>query len=109
MRTRYLLGAGVALAMAFSWADAQAQWLPTPGGPGAIYFGIEGGYTNLQDATGHIVGNGVGVKERFNDGYNVGARAGYEWGPFRFEEEFRYQHNSLERLDIGGTTFARGD
>jgi outer membrane protein OmpA-like peptidoglycan-associated protein len=95
--------------MAFSWADAQAQWFPTPGGPGAIYFGIEGGYTNLEDATGHIVGTGVGVKERFNDGYNVGARAGYEWGPFRFEEEFRYQHNSLNSLSVGGLTATRGD
>ena len=40
MRTRYLLGASVALAMAFSWADAQAQWFPLPTGPGSIYFGV---------------------------------------------------------------------
>ena len=43
MRKRILLGAGVAIAMAFSWADAQAQWFVMPSGPGALYFGIEGG------------------------------------------------------------------
>ena len=52
MRNRYLIGAGVALAMALSWADARAQLFPLPTGPGTIYFGVEGGYTNLEDATG---------------------------------------------------------
>ena len=102
MRTRYLLGASVALAMAFSWADAQAQWFPLPTGPGSIYFGVEGGYTNLDDQTGHIVGTGIGVRERFDDGYNVGARAGYEWGPWRLEEEFRFQQNGINNISIGG-------
>jgi OmpA-OmpF porin, OOP family len=111
MRTRYLLGAGVALAMAFSWADAQAQWFPLPTGPGAIYFGVEGGYTNLEDTTGHIVGTTVGVRQNYNDGFNVGARAGYEWGPFRFEEEFRFQQNGITRLTVGplATTAVKGD
>ena len=40
MRNRYLLGAGVALAVALSWADARAQLLAMPSGPGALYFGI---------------------------------------------------------------------
>jgi OOP family OmpA-OmpF porin len=110
MRTRYLLGASVALAMAFSWADAQAQWFPLPTGPGSIYFGVEGGYTNLEDQTGHIVGTAVGAKERFDDGYNVGARAGYEWGPWRLEEEFRFQQNGINRLTIGPfSTASKGD
>jgi OOP family OmpA-OmpF porin len=89
--------------MAFSWADAQAQWFPLPTGPGSIYFGVEGGYTNLEDQTGHIVGAGagVGVGQRFDDGYNVGARAGYEWGPWRLEEEFRFQQNGISRLTVG--------
>ena len=56
MRNRYLIGAGVALAMALSWADARAQLFPLPTGPGTIYFGVEGGYTNLEDATGRVVG-----------------------------------------------------
>ncbi len=111
MRTRYLLGASVALAMAFSWADAQAQWFALPSGPGSIYFGVEGGYSGLEDSTGHIVGTGIGIKERHDDGYNVGARAGYEWGPWRFEEEFRFQQNGVTSLNVGGfnVTTARGD
>ena len=108
MRTRYLLGAGVALAMAFSWADAQAQWFPLPTGPGTIYFGVEGGFTSLQDASGHVVGTAIPVKERWDDGFNVGARAGYEWGPFRFEEEFRFAQNTLTRFAVDGAVGTRG-
>jgi len=110
MRTRYLLGASVALAMAFSWADAQAQWFPLPTGPGSIYFGVEGGYTNLDDQTGHIVGTRFGTNERFNDGYNVGARAGYEWGSWRLEEEFRFQQNGITNFNLSGFgVAAKGD
>src|SRR5437762_12016302 len=87
MRKRFLLGAGVAIAMAFSWASAQAQLFLMPSGPGALYFGIEGGWTSLQDATGRT--GGFNFTQKFNDGFNVGARAGYEWGPLRFEEEFK--------------------
>jgi len=108
MRTRYLVGAGVALAMAFSVAEAQAQWFPLPSGPGTIYFGVEGGYTNLQDASGHVVGTSIPVRERWDDGFNVGARAGYEWGPFRFEEEFRFAQNALTRFSVDGLTGTRG-
>ena len=111
MRIRNLLGVSVALAMGFSWADAQAQWFPLPTGPGSIYFGVEGGYTSFAGyQTGHIVGTGIGVQESFDDGYNVGARAGYEWGPFRFEEEFRFQQNGINRLTVGPlATTAVGD
>jgi outer membrane protein OmpA-like peptidoglycan-associated protein len=108
MRNRYLIGAGVALAMALSWADARAQLFPLPTGPGTIYFGVEGGYTNLEDATGRVVGTNVGVRQRWDDGYNVGARAGYEWGPWRLEEEFRFQQNGINSLSVGGVTLRRG-
>ena len=58
MRKRILLGAGVAIAMALSWADAQAQWFVMPSGPGAYYFGIEGGWTaltgNVSDRVGSV-------------------------------------------------------
>jgi OOP family OmpA-OmpF porin len=102
MRHRYLLGAGVALAVAMSWANAQATglgFLSMPGGPGAWYFGGEGGWTMLEDQTGRI--GPFPIKQTFNDGFNVGARAGYAWGPWRFEEEFRFQQNGQDRLSIG--------
>jgi outer membrane protein OmpA-like peptidoglycan-associated protein len=105
MRKRNLLGAGVALAMALSWADAQAQLFNMPSGPGALYFGIEGGWTALTgNATGRV--GAVGISERYTDGYNVGARAGYEWGPLRFEEEFSFAPNKLNGLTVGGVPLA---
>ena len=101
MRNRYLLGAGVALAVALSWADAQAQLFVGPGGPGAWYFGGETGWTMLENQTGHTTG-GIKVKESWGDGWGVGARTGYEWGPWRLEEEFRFITNGLSSLTIGG-------
>jgi outer membrane protein OmpA-like peptidoglycan-associated protein len=98
-----MLGAGVALAVALSWADARAQLFAAPAGPGAWYLGGEGGWTSLDSPqTGsirHTTPNGtihdVGFRQSFDDGFNVGVRAGYEWGPWRFEEEFRFQQNGI--------------
>jgi len=104
MRHRYLLGAGVALAVALSWADAQAQLLVAPSGPGAWYFGGQGGWTNLDDQSGGVglkAGGSIRVKESWDDGFNAGVRAGYEWGPWRFEEEFSFQSNGLHSLSLG--------
>src|SRR5919205_1588695 len=75
MRKRILLGAGVAIAMALRWADAQAQWFVMPSGPGAYYFGIEGGWTALTGNVTDRVGS-FKLKESLSDGFNVGARAG---------------------------------
>jgi outer membrane protein OmpA-like peptidoglycan-associated protein/opacity protein-like surface antigen len=33
-----------------------------------------------------------------NSGFNAGVRGGYAWGPWRFEEEYRYQYNSVSNL-----------
>src|SRR6476661_1470924 len=96
MKMRILRGAVAAVAMAFSWTTAQAQLSFLPAG-GAPYFGIEGGWTGLNDATDHLRG-GSGFKETFDTGYNVGARAGYEWGPWRLEEEFNFGTNKLTGL-----------
>ena len=96
MRNRFLLGAGVALAVALSWADAQAQLFAMPSGPGAWYFGGEGGWTSLEDASDSVAG--VGFSQKFSDGFNVGARAGYEWGPLRFEEEFSFRQNGIRNV-----------
>ena len=40
----------------------------------------------LENAKGNAAG--VQTTQHFNDGFNIGARAGYEWGPWRLEEEF---------------------
>jgi len=105
MRGRFLVGAGVAIAMACSWASAQAQLFAMPSGPGALYFGIEGGWTSLADTnkTGRL--GFVNGTRKFDDGFNVGARAGYEWGPLRFEEEFSYGSNQSSSVRLLGTNF----
>ena len=46
MTNRSLLGAGIALAVAFGGAQAHAQLFPA-GAPGAWYIGPEGGWTSL--------------------------------------------------------------
>jgi outer membrane protein OmpA-like peptidoglycan-associated protein len=109
MSNRYLLGAGVAVAVAFSWANAQAQLLG-PGGPGAWYFGGETGWTMLEDQTGTLTVKGApdpsaALGQGFNDGFNAGVRAGYEWGPWRFEEEFRFMENPLSSVTLGPSLF----
>ncbi len=108
MRNRYLLGAGIALAVALSWADAQAQLFATPAGPGVWYFGGEGGWTSL-DSFGKSIA-GISATTHVNDGFNVGARAGYEWGPWRFEEEFSFRQNGITHISAGGlSTTANGN
>ena len=105
MRNRYLLGAGVAFAVALSWADAQAQLLPMPTGPGAWYFGGGGGWTSLESPQTGTLG-GASFRQRFSDGYSIGARVGYEWGPLRFEEEFRFQQNGIAGVGAGAVNVA---
>jgi OOP family OmpA-OmpF porin len=104
MRKYYLLGIGVALAMAFGWASAQAQLLLMPGGPGVPYFGIEGGWTSLESHKSHI--GPISLNRSFNDGFNVGGRVGYEWGPWRFEEEFNFANNKNHTVCTLGVCFS---
>ena len=40
---------------------------------------------------------------RFNGGFNTGVRGGYEWGPWRFEEEYSYRQNGAR--DVVGSNF----
>jgi OOP family OmpA-OmpF porin len=103
MKNRCLLGAWVALAMAFGGVQAQAQMFgPYP--PGAFYLGPEGGWTHLtsqnpsvtiQGPSGYIVGNQVNRQINYNAGFNAGVRAGYAWGPWRFEGEYSYRNNNV--------------
>jgi OmpA-OmpF porin, OOP family len=123
MINRFLLGAGVALAVALGGVQAQAQWnLFGPYPPGAFYLGPEGGWTHLSSRTntGNFTAFPGGKAHTFafsetsnyNAGYNAGVRAGYEWGPWRFEEEYSYRNNGLSsfsgtvgRFGLPGTNF----
>jgi opacity protein-like surface antigen len=91
--------------MMFGLADAQAQWFVTPSGPGTLYFGVEGGWTHLDDVKASV-GNSVGINQKYDEGFNIGARAGYEWGPLRFEEEFNFGNNHLNKLSGAGFSLA---
>ena len=103
MNNRYLLGAGVALAIVFGGAEAHAQFFgPYP--PGAFYLGPEGGWTHLtsqnpsvtiQGPSGYIVGNQVNRQINYSAGFNAGGRIGYMWGPWRFEGEYSYRNNNV--------------
>ena len=110
MTNRWLLGAGVALAVMFGGAQAHAQLLPwnQPGVVGAWYIGPEGGWTSLTSqsqstSSVHFTGPdggtfstpGFNATPNTDSGFNVGARGGYQWGPWRLEEEYSYRHNSL--------------
>src|SRR6266481_3056269 len=111
MRKRYLLGAGVALAVAFGCAEAHAQWGPYPG---VWYIGPEGGWTSLGNENYNITnfGNNLGVnrlRTSYDSGYNVGARGGYQWGPWRFEEEYSYRHNGLSNFLGSGNGLFTGN
>jgi len=76
-----------------------------PSGPGAWYFGVEGGWTSLADTTKDGRFGNVSFTRKFDDGFNVGARAGYEWGPWRLEEEFSYGSNHSGSVRALGTNF----
>ena len=90
-------GFGIATAAAIVAAlisPAQAQLVAS--GPGSFYIGGEGGWTQLNNST--LTGNGAVAHETFADGYNVGGRAGYQMGPWRFEGEFAYRLNDEQSL-----------
>jgi outer membrane protein OmpA-like peptidoglycan-associated protein len=113
MTNRCLLGAGVALAVALGGAQAHAQLFPwnQQGVAGAWYIGPEGGWTSLNsNNSGTVTGvsftgpNGgtfttpgtANPARNFASGFNVGARGGYQWGPWRLEEEYSYRNNQTD-------------
>lgn len=129
MKSRYLLGAGAAVAMALSGAGANAQFAFL-GGPYPItyYVGPEGGWTSLPNqhdsiatavpfnvsTTGANTGpffNSFTASNRYNSGFNAGARLGLQYGPVRVEEEYSYSHNGLSSFSsfygtlLPGTSF----
>jgi OmpA-OmpF porin, OOP family len=119
MKSRYLLGAGAALAVAFGCAEANAQfaWMGGPY-PSLFYVGPEGGWTSLSNHRDAIttvpfrvdnagVVNNTGPffnsfsgSARYNSGFNAGGRVGVQWGPWRLEEEYSYRHNGLSSFGV---------
>jgi OOP family OmpA-OmpF porin len=129
MKSRYLLGAGAALAVAFGCAEANAQfaWLGGPY-PVTFYVGPEGGWTKLTDQTDKItttpfradVGpagftppagpffSNFNAKAKYDSGFNAGGRLGLQYGPLRVEEEYSYRHNGLSTSTNTNAFFSSG-
>ena len=92
-RTASAIGVSLAMSYALCAFDAQAQV--------GFYFGPEGGWTGLQGTKSSITGTNpvtgqsvtFPINQSFDSGWNVGARAGYQWGPWRFEGEYSHREN----------------
>lgn len=84
-------------------AMALALTLFAPGSRAQLYLGAEGGWTGLPDQTDTIAG-ATSVMGRFNGGFNAGIRGGWEWGAWRFEEEYSYRQNDARDLVGSGFT-----
>ena len=112
MTNRYLLGAGVALAVALGGAQAHAQLFPwnQQGVPGlGISAPRAAGPASTATTRARYRGSvsqgptvvplpprGLANPQRnFDSGFNAGARGGFQWGPWRLEEEYSYRHNGL--------------
>jgi OOP family OmpA-OmpF porin len=131
MKSRYLLGAGAALAVVFGCAEANAQfaWMGGPY-PTLFYVGPEGGWTSLANQkdtitttpfrvdSGLVPANGpffsrFNGSARYDSGFNAGGRLGLQYGPWRVEEEYSYRHNGLSSFggffNPGGTNAFSGE
>jgi opacity protein-like surface antigen len=94
-----MFSALMATAPLFFAFDADAQF----------YLGAEGGWTGLQGTKSSITGTNsvtgrtviVPVDQSFNDGFNVGARLGYQWNAFRFEAEYSHRENTSNATTLG--------
>ena len=98
MRVTMAASACLVMAMAMSATAARAQ---------IFYLGGEGGWSVLENERDRAPGFAP-VRKRFDSGFAAGARAGYEWGPWRFEEEYVYHSNDLTGFRIGGVPATGG-
>ena len=91
MRISLVTGASFAFFLGSVSSGAWAQY----------YIGAEAGWTGLPYQTDTIEGLGP-VSVQFNAGFNVGARGGYQLGPWRFEEEYSYHRNNAAAYGVLG-------
>jgi len=63
------------------------------------YLGAQAGWTGLPYQTDTIDGLGP-IPVKFNAGYNVGARGGYQLAQWRFEEEYSYRRNNAAEYGV---------
>ncbi len=96
MRSTMVAGACLAVVMVTSVTSTRAQ---------TLYLGGEAGWSHLGNQTSQAAGISTATS-RFDAGFAAGARVGYEWGPWRFEEEYVYRRNGLDNINIGGANIA---
>src|SRR5260370_16988003 len=98
MTMRVTLGAGATIALMATVfiADATAQ---------TIYFGGEGGWSHLNNQSDRFaVPGAASVRARYDEGFAVGARVGYEMGPWPFEEEYTHRPNRPDHPSVAPLT-----
>jgi OOP family OmpA-OmpF porin len=99
---KFVAVAAVGILATFA-VPARAQLLP-----GSFYIGAQGGWTHLETLTndghpqriGPFAGQNAQSLESFDDGFNVGGRAGLQMGPWRFEGELSYRANDSHHLQM---------
>ena len=85
-----------------------ATILAAPVAQAQVYLGGEGGWTGLEGTKSRISGTtpagtsfSFPINQSFNSGFNAGARVGYQWGPWRFEEEYSFRENGSNATALG--------
>src|SRR5438270_630316 len=91
MKTRYLMGAGLALAVAFGWSQANAQWFPLPSGPMSYYIGGGMRAVGQHEGLRPIRLNEIVQNTQWEFGYQAIAGIRYNFSPnIVFDLDYRY-------------------
>ena len=107
IRLSLMTGASLMAAVAVAAPAANAQF----------YIGGEGGWTGLEGTKSSVTGTNPGtgapvtfpINNSFDSGFNVGARAGYQFGPWRLEGEYSYRQNGSNGTAFGSRVSGTAD
>jgi len=99
----------ISLLSVASLSLAAATLAAAPGARAQYYVGIQGGWTGLEGTKSSITGTNpvtgttttLPIDHSFNDGFNVGARLGYQFGPLRLEGEYSFRENTSNATVLG--------